>query len=365
MSLLDPIQSPDNTPMSIHQITEEYVIDLREAEEDRWSEVIRKEARIATSLICSATRGFFGYDASCESPSGWTSKAIRMFSGAYRFSGGHYRGELAAWSKAVGCSPGELTLLNCQYELSHLAERSGAMAQGAPDWLRKLLRLGCTAGAVRLGSKRVVHVRNMDWPLKLMGKATRIFRFVDGEREFVSVGVPAMVGALSGMVPGGYSATIDYAPPTFMPGFDFGPLFLLRRVLETCDTYEEACYALSHTKLSANVLFMVCSADGSACTIERTRNAFAKVPMRGGILAVANHYRSGKFLKENRGWDPDIIEHSKERAACMSEGLKGFGSRAALENVACALDQDPVLNVETRQMMAFDPSSGEMLVWAR
>lgn len=61
---------------------------------------------------------------------------------------------------------------------------------------------------------------------------------------------------LSGMVPGGYSATIDYAPPTFMPGFDFGPLFLLRHVFETCDTYDDACYTLSHTKLSANVLFI-------------------------------------------------------------------------------------------------------------
>lgn len=123
-----------------------------------------------------------------------------------------------------------------------------------PKWLRELVRLGCTCGAVKLGPERVVHVRNMDWPVKDMGKATRVFRFVDGEREFVTVGVPAMVGALSGMVPGAYSASIDYAPPTFNPGFDFGPLFLLRRVFETCDTFEKACYALSHTKVSANVL---------------------------------------------------------------------------------------------------------------
>jgi len=177
--------------------------------------------------------------------------------------------------------------------------------------------------------------------------------------------VPGMVGALSGMVPGGYSATIDYAPPTFTPGFDFGPLFLLRHVFENCDTYEEACYALSHTKLSANVLFMVCSADGRACIIERTRNAFAKVAMRGSTLTVANHYRSSKLVSENRGWDPDWIEHSKERADVLNDGLKRLGSRASLLQVACALDEDPVLNDETRQMMAFDPSRGEMLVWAR
>ena len=350
--------------MSIQQVTKKYVINLQDPEEDRWGEVIRKEVKTAKALIGSATRDFLGYDATRETSGGWTTKAIQMFSTAYRFSGGHYRGELEAWASAVGCTAGELTLLSCQYELSHFAERSETLKQGAPAWLRKLLRLGCTAGAVRLGTKRVVHVRTMDWPIKQMGKATRIFRFVDDEREFITVGVPGMIGALSGMVPGAYSVTIDYAPPTFMPGFDFGPLFLLRHVFETCDTYEEACYALSHTKLSANVLFMVCSAKGQACIIERTRNAFAKVPMRGGTLTVANHYRSKKLSKENEGWDPEIIENSKDRADILNDGLKGLDPHTPLEQVACALDAEQVLNDETRQMMAFDPSSGEVLVWA-
>ena len=46
-------------------------------------------------------------------------------------------------ASAVSCTAGELTFLNCQYELSHLAERSGTLVQGAPAWLRKLFRLGC------------------------------------------------------------------------------------------------------------------------------------------------------------------------------------------------------------------------------
>jgi hypothetical protein len=351
--------------MSTQQITKEYVINLQESEEDRWTEVIRKETKTAKALIHSAARDFLGYDPMKGTPDFLTSTAMSFIAGGYRFSGGHYQKELAAWADAVGVSPAVLTLINCQYELSHLWERRQSLVTNVPDWLHNLVRLGCTAGVVKLGPKHAVHVRNMDWPIKNMGKATRIFRFVDDDREFVSVGVPGMVGVLSGMVPGAYSATIDYAPPTFMPGFDFGPLFLLRKVLETCDTYEDACYALSHTRLSANVLFMVCSADGRACTIERTRNAFAHVPMRGGTLAVANHYRSAKFAKENKGWDPDIIEHSKERAAVMEAGLKECGPRATLEQVACALDVEPVLNDETRQMMTFDPSSGEMLVWAR
>lgn len=340
------------------------MINLQKSEEERWHEVIHEEGSVAKSLVGNATRDLLGYDATGGSPGGWLSKGIKMFSGLYKFSGGHYQKELAAWAEAIGCSTAEMTLLNCQYELSHLAEKTGAMREGVPSWLRKLLRLGCTAGAVRLGTNRVVHVRTMDWPLKSMAKATRIFRFVKGEREFLTVGVLGMVGALSGMVPGAYSVTIDYAPPTFMPGFDFGPLFLLRRVFETCDTYEKACYALSHTKLSANVLFMVCSAKGEACVIERTRNEFAKVAARDGRIAVGNHYCSAKMKHHNLGWDPGIIENSKARAECMLGGIQGYAESTPLEQIASALENDPVLNDETRQMMAFDPSRGELMVWA-
>ena len=37
-----------------------------------------------------------------------------------------------------------------------------------------------------------------------------------------------MVGVLSGMLPGAYSATINWAPPARAPTFRFGPTFLLR-----------------------------------------------------------------------------------------------------------------------------------------
>lgn len=75
--------------MSIQQVTKEYVIDLQKSEEDRWSEVIRKEGKTAKALIRSASRDFLGYDVTRESSDGWTAKAIRMFSTVYHFSGGH------------------------------------------------------------------------------------------------------------------------------------------------------------------------------------------------------------------------------------------------------------------------------------
>jgi hypothetical protein len=350
--------------MTIRPVTKEYVIDLQASEEKRWSEVIRHETRAARNLMEAASKVIPGYDPVEKKHGSFMNKAMPLIQAGYRLTGGHYWGEIAAWADAVGVSPAEVTFLNCQYEMSHFSERGATLRQRLPAWLQKLVPFGCTAGAVRIDDGRVIHVRNMDWPLKPIGMATRIFRFVDGDREFVTVGLPGLVGALSGMVPGAYSVTINYAPAAYLPGFAFGPLFLLRQVFETCDTYEEACYALSHTKLSAGVFFMVCSANGKACVIERTRNAFARIPMRGGVLTLANHYRSRKFIRENRVWPADTLAGFKERASTLGAALKQLSPRTTLAKTALVLEEEPVFNEETHQMMVFDPAQGTMLAWS-
>src|SRR5579871_4664320 len=147
-------------------------------------------------------------------------------------------------------------MLNCAYELSHLR-------------VPKLF--GCTAGVRWFDGLGMVHVRNLDWPLPTMAAATRLFRFRKGNREFVSVGVPGQVSVLSGMLPGAYSVTINWAPPTSMPTFQFGPAFLLRHTLENCDSYAAAVQTLQRTPLSTSVFYTVCGAErDQACVIERT-----------------------------------------------------------------------------------------------
>src|SRR5262249_7543465 len=132
---------------------------------------------------------------------------------------------------------GTATILNCAYELSHL------------QWPRIF---GCTTGGRWLDGLGMVHVRSLDWPLAKMGSATRLFRFRRGHREFVSVGVPGQVGVLSAMLPRAYSVTINWAPPGSFPSFDFGPTFLLRDALETCDSYDAAVETLARTRLSTS-----------------------------------------------------------------------------------------------------------------
>jgi hypothetical protein len=148
----------------------------------------------------------------------------------------------------------------------------------------------------------IVHVRNLDSPLAAMGPATRLFHFRRGAREFVSVGVPGHVGVLPGMLPRAYSVTINWAPPAAFPTFDFGPGFLFRDTLETCDSYESAVETLTHKQLSTGVFFAVCGTDkDQARVIERTQRAAALRSMAGTVLIQSNRHVDERFVKNPRG----------------------------------------------------------------
>ncbi len=219
-------------------------------------------------------------------------------------------------------SLGTITILNCAYEFSHLR------------WPKLF---GCTAGMRWFDGPGMVHVRTLDWPLVTMGHATRRFRFRRGAREFVAVGVPGHVGVLSGMLPGVYSVTINWAPPAAFPTFEFGPTFLLRDVLETCDTFDAAVERFTRTPLSTSVFFTVCGTQkDQACVIERTQRDAAVRTMAGPVLVQANHHVAAQFLKNNddllevdKGEEVFSLEGSTLRADTMTRALTEIGSTCA------------------------------------
>jgi hypothetical protein len=332
--------------------TKTYVIDLEADEADRWSEVIRAEKAGARRLIREASAGL---------PSFVPRWAVRlggaMFKTAYALAGGRYTGEIDAWAEALRVSPGEVTLANCSYELSYFA-----------DWIPAV---ACTAGMRWIDGLGMVHVRSMDWPLAGLGEATRIFRFVRGDHEFVSVGIAGFVGVLSGMVPGAYSVTINMAPPVGVPTFGFGPAFLLREVLEDCPTYDEAVYALRHTELSAPVFFAVCGTrKGQACVIERTWKQATVRKMKDAVLVQANHHVAARFRANNAVYDEEVeedeysgLEFSQVRADTLEERLRETSSANTLSEAARCLRAYPVRHEESYQQMVFHPRSGELKVW--
>ncbi len=326
-----------------------YELDLALPEGERWRHVIRAERSVARRLAsqaleeAGALRDYLG-------PIGW------VFEKVYSGFGGLYGDEIATWAKAMGVTSGEATLLNCTYELSHALRVPGVF--------------GCTAGVRAVRGLGLVHVRSMDWDLSEIGNATRLFWFTKGRHRFVSVGVVGFVGVLSGMVPGAYSVTINWAPPLGRPTFAFGPAFLLREVLETCTTYDEAVYALQHTELSTPVFFTVCGAKkGQACVIERTQDDACVRKLTGEVLVQANHHVARRLRGNNAEMTEaeegyvSMLEESSDRAATLERELSKVKAATDLADVARVLDVEPVWNSQSFQQMAFCPRTGEVVAW--
>jgi hypothetical protein len=324
-----------------------HLVDLGRDEAKRWEEVISHEKMAARRLVQEAGSQFERVPELLR----W------VFARLYQSSGGLYQGEIASWAEALGVSVGTTTILNCAYELSHLR------------WPKLF---GCTAGVRWVEGLGMVHARSLDWPLATMGAATRLFRLRRGTREFVSVGVPGHVGVLSGMLPQAYSVTINWAPPACFPSFDFGPTFLLRDTLETCDNYDAAVRTLTETRLSTSVFFTVCgTAKDQACVIERTQREAVVRPMQGPVLVQANHHVAGRFVKNNEDMLVDAEEDvfslagSGRRADTLRGALAELPASCTLATVANALNRATVLNQDTCQQMVFCPGSGEVQVWRR
>lgn len=349
--------------MSFERVTKTYTIDLSLPEDERWAEVISKEKRATRALIQEAREQLGGF--------GWVGK---VFSPLYKFAGGRYVEEMKSWCEAYQISQGDMALIQCSYDLSQLPHIFGGMMNAPGKALRALKEkiFGCTAGLCVAPKGKMHHVRSLDWPLKRGGAATRIFEFCKEGHSFVTVGLTGMVGVLSGMVPGAYSVTINWAPPDSIPSFNrLGPLFLLRETFEECDTYENAVYMLKNSEVSTNVFFVVCGANpGEGCVIERSKTSAKLRHFSGEPLVQANHYETKGFSKLNapiEGEDEEesIYNASLARAESLRERLDGFSSSSDLGKYDTLLSRNPVGNEDTIHQMAFCPTTGEMRVWRR
>jgi len=175
------------------------------------------------------------------------------------------------------------------------------------------------------------------------------------------------------MVPRAYSVTINWAPPISFPTFEFGPTFLLRDTLETCDTYEAAVKRLSETQLSTSVFFTVCGTrKGQACVIERTATEAAVREANESTVVQANHHIAKQFAGNNKdiikvpeGEEEFSLEGSGQRTDTLARSLAGAEAAGSIEDVSAALDVPSVLNKFTVTQMAFCPATGDLRVWRK
>jgi hypothetical protein len=201
-----------------------------------------------------------------------------------------------------------------------------------------------------------------------MGAATRRFNFYGGKKlRFIAIGVPGMVGVLSGMVPGSYSVTLNWAPPPEpIPSFQWGPAFLLRAVLDQCSSYDHAVYCLKEQPLSTSAFFTVCGAK-SACVIERTPEGNEVRHGGAAVMTQSNHFQTSAFEYYNCQIDDigdRLMKTSRDRAPNFAERLEAMQRNPPqdLQGWSRAFSADSVTNDETIQRMVFCPATGDCYV---
>ena len=183
--------------------------------------------------------------------------------------------------------------------------------------------------------------------------------------DFVSITWPGFVGVATAMAPGRFALALNQPPmktsglamPIGWAAARFGvwrsralpPSHLLRKVCETCSSYDEARDALLTTPLCLPALFALGGADaGEGCVIERTEHEGVS---RALPAAVANHWVDMPRRGKPRG------PASRERQELMEQAVTSTRPWAV----------EPIINRDTRLVATMNPARGLLSVqgWER
>lgn len=196
-----------------------------------------------------------------------------------------HRQELDAFAKAAGIDRDRLLAINTLMDVyggfgcSSLIAESDRSATGSP-----------------------IFGRNLDiFSLGVLQKYSLVIVYrPEGKHAFVSVSFPGVIGAFSGMNERGLALALhgvfqadDGSPNSDPKGV--ACTMLLRRVLEECDTVEQAEDLLRRSRHTTVLSVVLC---------DRARGAIAEVGpggvavrrATGGICACTNHFRAGRNL---------------------------------------------------------------------
>jgi len=206
-------------------------------------------------------------------------------------------------------------------------------------------------------------LRTLDWPLDGLGRNVVVARHESDAGPWFNVTWPGFVGAATAMAPGRFSIAINQPPLMRRTGVfaldwlaervavwrrrDLPPMHLVRRVCETCRTYDEAREALCRTPVAVAAVFSLSGTTAhQGCIIERTATGAWQ---REGRVAVANHWLAAPFRGRPRGID-SLARHAL-MDGCRDGVEDGFDWVAA-----------PILNATTRLAVAANAAAGTLQV---
>lgn len=250
-----------------------------------------------------------------------------------------------------------------------------AASIGAPGahLLNLSFEWGCTCGVMEHPTPTLLRV--LDWgSLDGLGETLCVIRQSGPAGEWLNIGWPGLVGAITGFAPGRFAIAINQPPlPLTRPGAaarrrgwwhaamlaDWAasrpatwrsrampPAHLLRIACDTAPDYAAALALLRDTPLAAAVTFtIVGTRAGEAAVVERARDRTAI--RHGPALSAANHWQSVEIPGAPR-WI-ESTTRAERMAALVAQG-------AAPEGFAWLTP--PLLNHGTRLAAVLRPAEG-------
>ncbi len=234
-------------------------------------------------------------------------------------------------------------------------------------WFMNLcLEWACTSGVMDDPSAPGMRLlRTLDWPFHGLGRNLVVARQSADAGVYYNLTWPAFTGVVQAMAPGRFALGLNQAPlvrrgtlPVFADWLvnrlkvfssrRLPPVFLLRRIVETCRTYEEAKDLLETTPIALPAIFSLIGTErGEGCVIERLER---RADVHEAPAAATNHW-SGKSFKP--GKPRGIESHRRHRL------MNGY-TRSHVTGFDWLTY--PVVNTDTRLAMSANPRTGALSV---
>ncbi|WP_420571056.1 C45 family autoproteolytic acyltransferase/hydolase [Kordia sp.] len=223
------------------------------------------------------------------------------------------------------------------------------------------LYFGCTAFATWNGNE-MLHARNLDWHTdqNILSTYSMIFDYQrNGKTVFKSVGWPGFVGVLSGVKPQKFAVTLNAVLSSDTPEIALPISFLLRDILENCESFLEAKTRLENTPIICDYLLLLSGTKSNEkVVIERMPKRTSTRASEEDFIVVTNDYK--ELQNENTGNSNSILQATScGRFDTATELLQ---KHEVVEELDCleVLQNENVIMGITVQQMVFNVHTGKI-----
>jgi hypothetical protein len=259
--------------------------------------------------------------------------------------------DVDALSKILGVPKRELQIANMYYDGIKLV-MAGTQ-----------LPFGCTAFAASDGNGGVWHARNLDWFCEddVLSRGSIILNFRKRNNlKYRAVTWPGFIGILSGMAPGKFSVTLNAVLSDKKPSYTGWPVgILIREVLQSCWTYNEAVDKLLNKRIIGDALLMVTGVKPKEqCVVERipSYGEVRKPHLFSDAMVVTNDYRQ---LPDGEAAGGELAASTCRRYDRTRDLLIGADIESGEDCMDLLADPDIMMGI-TAQQMAFNCRTGKI-----